>query len=168
MKQAHPFDDEYSRAWQRFVLQGILEEDTIPPLVGQAWRRCALLGVNPYASRERSLTQEARPRLPQDLLRLARPAIEDLYQFAEEAECVVVFADTEARFADLVGSERMLQELEHIGLYEGALWSEDLQGANALALALHESFPTHLEGAMHYLAALHPFYTAAAPVHDLL
>lgn len=169
MRQTRTFDDEYWRAWQHFVLQGTLEEvETLPPLVSQSWKRCALLGLNPYANRERQISREVQARIPQDLLRLARPAIEDLYQFAEEAECVVVFADAEARIADLVGSERMLQELAHIGLYQGALWSEEQQGANALPLALRESFPTHLEGALHYLAVLHPFYTAAAPVHDLL
>lgn len=162
------FADEYWPAWQRFVLQGTLEYPPIPLSVWLAWKRCALSGLNPYASREVPTGREGRAVISQDLFQLARPAIEDLYQFAEEAECVVVFADAQARIADLVGNQRIIQELEHAGLYPGALWSEEEQGANALALALQESFPTHLAGAMHYLAVLHPFYTAAAPAHDLL
>lgn len=161
-------DDEYWPAWRKFALHGTLEEERLPPSLVQAWRRCAGRGLNPYANRANGQVQRKKARIPQDLLRLARPAIEDLYQFAEQAECVVVFADADARIADLVGNARIVQELEHAGLYEGALWSEEEQGANALALALHESFPTYLTGAMHYLTALHPFYTAAAPVHDLL
>ncbi|HEX7737442.1 MAG TPA: sigma 54-interacting transcriptional regulator [Ktedonobacteraceae bacterium] len=162
-------DDEYWPAWRQFVLQGTLEEDRLPSLLAQSWRRCAALGLNPYASQQQDGSMSTEPvRISQDLLSLARPAIEDLYQFAEEAECVVVFADANARVADLVGSSRIRQELEMAGLREGALWSEEARGANALALALHESFPIHIAGAMHYLAALHPFYSAAAPVHDLL
>ena len=161
-------NDEYWEAWRQFVLQGTLEEERLPPSLVQSWRRCASLGLNPYASQVALPLSSEKIRFPQDLLRLARPAIEDLYQFAEGAECVVIFADAHARVADLVGSTRICQELVLMGLREGALWSEEVQGTNALALALRESFPTYLAGAMHYLATLHPFYTAAAPVYDLL
>jgi transcriptional regulator of acetoin/glycerol metabolism len=162
------FEDKYWPIWQRFVLQGALDEERLPLSVVHAWQRCALRGLNPHASREPKQSKGAKAQISQDLLRLVRPAIEDLYQFAEEAECVVVFGDANVRIADLVGNQHMLQELENVGLSKGVLWSEEQRGANALALALRESFPTHLDGAMHYLAALHPFYTAAAPVHDLL
>ncbi|HEY0755171.1 MAG TPA: sigma 54-interacting transcriptional regulator [Ktedonobacteraceae bacterium] len=162
-------DEEYWPAWRQFVLQGTLEEERLPPLLAQSWRRCAALGLNPYASRgQTELAAKEQARISQDLLSLARPAMEDLYQFAEQAECVVVFADAGGRIADLVGSSRICRELDLAGLCVGALWNEEEQGANALDLALRESFPTYLAGAMHYLAALHPFYTAAAPVHDLL
>jgi sigma-54 dependent transcriptional regulator, acetoin dehydrogenase operon transcriptional activator AcoR len=160
--------DDYWSAWQQFVLHGTLEEERLPLPVVQAWQRCARLGLNPQASLENSTRRKGNARVSQDLLRLARPALEDLYQFAGEAECVMVFADADAWIADLVGGQRMLQELEQAGLFPEALWNEEQQGANALSLALRESFPTYLAGAMHYLAALHPFYTAAAPVHDLL
>jgi len=94
--------------------------------------------------------------------------MEDVYQFAEGSECAVVFADNEACIIDIVSGQDLQQELECLGLTIGASWSEERQGSNALALALQESFPMQLDGAMHYLAPLHIFYTAAAPVHDLL
>jgi len=94
--------------------------------------------------------------------------MEDLYQFIEGSECVVVFADAEARVIDTVGDRAIQEEIEHLGLNSGASWSEERQGSNAFALALQESFPIQLDGAMHYRAALHPLYTSAAPVHDLM
>ncbi len=168
MTMRQRLDDEYWSAWRQFVLQGTLEEEHLPPSLVQSWRRCASLGLNPYASQEEASVAREKIGLAQDFLRLARPAMEDLYQFAEGAECVVVFADVHARVADLVGGTHIRRELALTGLREGASWSEEVQGANALALALRESFPTCLAGAMHYLATLHPFYTAAAPVYDLL
>src|SRR5260370_23875881 len=130
------FEDEYWSAWKRFVLQGVLDEERLPLSVVQAWRRCALLGLNPHASWELKKLKGTKARISQDLLRLARPAIEDLYQFAEEAECVVVFGDANACIAELVGNQHMLQELEKVGLSEGVLWNEEQRGANALALAM--------------------------------
>lgn len=160
--------DEYWPAWQQFVLHGTLGEERLPLALLQAWWRCARLGPNPYAGRTAIQTPGTTVNLPQELLQLVRPAIEDLYQFAEGARCVVVFADADLRIADLVGGQGIREELEHVGLCRNMLWSEEEQGVNALDLALRESFPTYLTGAMHYLAALHPFYTAAAPVHNLL
>ncbi len=89
------FDDEYWPAWRQFVLHGTFAEEQLPALIIQSWRRCAACGLNPYASRGSVPVRPDRIRIPQDLLSLARPAIEDLYQFAEGAECVVLFADAE-------------------------------------------------------------------------
>jgi transcriptional regulator of acetoin/glycerol metabolism len=161
---------DYWSIWKHFVLHGVMQEDALPPALAQSWRRCAALGLGPYSSmetEERS-TPESPLAISHPLLSLVRPAMEDLHQFAEGSVCVVVFADARARIVDRVGDQAVQQELEHLGLRIGALWNEEHQGANALALALQESFPMQLDGAMHYRAALHTLYTAAAPIHDLL
>jgi transcriptional regulator of acetoin/glycerol metabolism len=158
-----------------------MREDALLPAVAQSWKRCAASGLDPYMTllaayqedrnhnvehlATRSLLSSADQAT---LLSLVRPAMEDLHQFAEGSQCVIVFADAEARILDMVGDQSMARSLELVGLAPRTSWDEEQRGANALALALLESFPIQLDGAMHYLAALHPFYTSAAPVHDLL
>jgi transcriptional regulator of acetoin/glycerol metabolism len=160
---------DYWSIWQQYVLQGVMREDILPPALMQSWRRCTTLGLDPYGKPgSEEIPHSTSISLSQQLLSLVRPAMEDLHQFVEGSECVVVFADTDVRIVDTVGDRALQHELEHLGLNTGASWSEERQGANALALAMHESFPIQLEGAMHYLAALHPLYSSAAPVHDLL
>ncbi|MBX5448945.1 sigma-54-dependent Fis family transcriptional regulator [Thermogemmatispora sp.] len=161
---------DYRAIWEQFVLRGRLQDDLLPPALAQAWRRCAALGLDPYSQPPDpdppgfSATQPLSRRL----LALIRPAMEDLYQFIEGSDCLVAFANAEGRIIDLIGDRETRSRLEPLGMRVGALWTEELQGANALALALQESFPMQLEGAMHYRAALHNLYTAAAPVHDPL
>jgi sigma-54 dependent transcriptional regulator, acetoin dehydrogenase operon transcriptional activator AcoR len=161
---------DYWSVWKQFVLHGVMREDILPPSLVQSWRRCAALGLDPHGDVEMSEDPGlSHPTIAsQHLLSLVRPAMEDLHQFAEGSQCVVVFADADLRIVERVGDRTMQQELEHLGLSIGSSWSEERQGANALALALQESFPIQLDGAMHYRAALHTLYTAAAPVHDLL
>ena len=160
---------DYWSIWKQFVLHGVMQESILPPALMQSWRRCAALGLDPYGdpSLEDS-TQATVSSVSQKLLSLVRPVMEDLHQFVEESPCVVVFADVEARIMDYFGDRVIQEELEHLSLSIGASWKEERQGANALALALQESFPIQLDGAMHYRAALHPLYPSAAPVHDLL
>lgn len=160
---------DYWLIWKQYVLQGVMREDILPPALMQSWRRCSTHGLDPYGEpgAEENLYTTVTST-PQQLLSLVCPAMEDLHQFVEGSECVVAFADTYVRIVDTVGDEALQHELKHLGLSVGASWSEERQGANAIALALHESFPIQLDGAMHYRAALHPLYTSAAPVHDLL
>ncbi len=160
---------DYWSVWKQFVLHGGMQDEALPPALLQSWKRCAALGLDPYGETPADeISPTAAPGISGQLLTLVRPAMEDLHQFIEGSACVVVFADDEAHIVDCFGDQDMQLELVHLGLSLGASWQEARQGSNALALALRESFPMQLEGAMHYRAALHPLYTSAAPVHDLL
>ncbi|HVB73349.1 MAG TPA: sigma 54-interacting transcriptional regulator [Ktedonobacteraceae bacterium] len=160
---------DYWSVWKQFVLHGVMQDEALPPALIQSWKRCAALGLDPYGDANTEETaQPASSSVSCQLLTLVRPVMEDLHQFIEGSACVVVFTDDEARIVDCFGDQDMQAELEHLGLSTGASWQEERQGSNALALALQESFPIQLEGAMHYRAALQPLYTSAAPVHDLL
>src|SRR5437763_5837214 len=144
-------------------------EDVLPPALMQSWRHCSAIGLDPYSeSVPANDTHLTSLTVSHKLLSLVRPAMEDLHQFIEGSACVVVFADAEVRIVDRFGEPKMQEELKHFGLTIGASWREEEQGSNALALALRESFPIQLEGAMHYRAAFHTLYTSAAPVHDLM
>lgn len=160
---------DYWSIWKQFVLHGVMQEDVLPPTLMQSWRRCSALGLDPYGEiAPEDDAQLASGVVSHQLLSLVRPAMEDLHEFVEGSACVVVFADAEARIIERFGDHDLLEELERLGLRIRASWSEERQGSNALALALRESFPMQLDGAMHYRAALHILYTSAAPVHDLL
>ena len=117
---------DYWSFWKQFVLQGVMQEDFLPPAIMQSWRRCAALGLDPYkevpAINRGTTGQEHTPHLTSptvshQLLSLVRPAMEDLHQFAEGSECVVVFADAEARIVDTVGDQAMQEELDHLGFH---------------------------------------------------
>jgi len=165
----HRITPDYWSIWKQFVLHGVMLEDALPPAIMQSWRHCSAIGLDPYSeSVPANDTHLTSLTVSHKLLSLVRPAMEDLHQFIEGSACVVVFADAEVRIVDRFGDPEMQEELKHLGLTIGASWREDEQGSNALALALRESFPIQLEGAMHYRAALHALYTSAAPVYDLM
>src|SRR6266852_1999929 len=160
---------DYWSVWKQFVLHGVMQDEALPPALIQSWKRCAALGLDPYGDvYSEEIASSSSSSISPQLLTLVRPVMEDMHQFIEGSACVVVFADDGARIVDCFGDRDMQAELEHLGLSTGASWHEERRGSNALALALQESFPIQLEGAMHYRAALHPLYTSAAPVHDLL
>ncbi len=158
----------YWSAWKAFIEHGVLPEDVLPVALQHSWRRCAALGLDPYGTLESKIAPQSLSAGSQRVRSLVRPIMEDLHQFIEGSACVVVFANADVRIVDQFGDHAIQEDLRQAGLQIGAVWSEESMGANALALALQESFPMQLEGAMHYRTVLHPFYTSAAPIHDLL
>jgi transcriptional regulator of acetoin/glycerol metabolism len=147
----------------------VIDEERIPgaPAIALSWRRCAERGMRRDLA---SPLPSPAGTPPTDALRrhltLARPVMEDVYQFVEDSTCVIAFADAEARLLDVIGDPALRDELEAIGWTPGTCWSEERAGTNGLALALVESFPAHVAGDDHYLAILAPYCTTAAPVYD--
>lgn len=157
----------YWSAWKAFI-EGRMAESPLPVALLHSWQRCAARGLDPYGQIVVEADAHPLSSASQRLLSLVRPIMEDLHQFIEESGCVVVFADAAVRLVDKFGDHTIQEDLRPPGLQIDTSWSEEHMGANALALALQESFPMQLEGAMHYCAVLHPFYSSAAPIHDLL
>ena len=139
------------------------------PAVAASRQRCLERGLRP---------EEARPQISHigsdhalqntDELTLARPLMEDIYQFLEGTQAAVSFANADARVLDVVGDAAFVRHLDTIGWTPGSIWSEEHAGTNALALALREAFPMQVRGRDHYSILLQPYCTAAAPVHDSL
>lgn len=57
-------------------------------------------------------------------------------------------------------------ETRKLNFVEGALWTEEAVGTNAIALALRLNKPIQLVGAEHYCITHHIATCSAAPIHD--
>ncbi|MGO8949069.1 MAG: sigma-54-dependent Fis family transcriptional regulator [Ktedonobacterales bacterium] len=149
------------------------EQAVESPSIALSWRRCHERG------QRRDLEQPLRlPALEghasapvSDLtnqLASLRPAMEDVYQFSEGSPCVIGFCDASARLLELIGDRELLAAMSQIGLDTGSCWSEECAGTNGVGLALLESFPTQVDGGLHYCKFFAPYCTSAAPVYDSL
>ncbi len=148
---------------------GTEEQSPSAPVITLSWRRCVARGIPSDLLAPLPAPADASPfdtPTQRRHLILARPVIEDVYQFVEDSTCVIAFADAEGRLLDVIGDPTLRGELEAIGWTNGACWSEESAGTNGLALALVESFPAQVVGMDHYLTILAPYCTTAAPVYD--
>src|SRR5258708_35934227 len=132
---------DYWSVWKQFVLHGVTQEDILPPALMQSWRRCVAQGLDPYGETgPESNPHSTSITVSQRLLSLVRPAMEDLHQFAEGSEWVVVFADAEARIVDMVGDKDIQVEFEHLGISIGESWSYERQSSKDLRLTVQKTF----------------------------
>src|SRR5258706_9088370 len=136
------------------------------PSIALSWQRCAEAGVR----RDQPAPLPASADLPAPdamalarTLALARPAMEDVYQFIEGSRSAIGFVDAEARLLDLVGDPDSVAALATQGWTNGSCWSEQCACAHGGARALLEAFAAQVCGDDHYCAFLAPYCAAAAP-----
>src|SRR5512136_713819 len=113
--------------WRAFVEQGTLDP-LVDPLVAMSWRRCSPRyspytgGVLPRLSEEALQTLRVKQF---DLIAIARPLMEDVYQCVEHSGYVVALLDATGCILDVLGDARVEDQLKGLGLTPGAYWDEE-------------------------------------------
>ena len=160
-------------AWRSFIETGRLdaiEAARMDPAIVRSWRRC----VNRFNPLVRPRVAPISPsalssimRAQLDLITIATPFIEDIYQFTEGSSYAIVLADGAGCVLLVGGDPKAVAHAANLGFHQGTYWSENNVGTNALGLVLLEAMPVLVVGAEHYFDFLHNQVTAAAPIHDV-
>jgi transcriptional activator for dhaKLM operon len=156
-------------AWKRFTTNQQLDP-IVPPLIAASWRRC-WGRVNPNRAVE--FTRMGREHLLAsqtasfDLIAIARPVMEDVYQCVQKSGTVIVLTNSIGCVLDLVGDEEVLKIMYEWGCGVGSILSEELVGTSSFGLALADRMPVQVGGAEHFVKQFHVATGAAAPMFDI-
>ena len=139
------------------------------PLVARSWTRVLRAGLDPDA-------RNPRDPLPMEQVLARRRAspislvVDELRQIissvADASQFLMVVTDADGIILWREGAARVRCRADGLGFEEGAEWTEDLVGTNAIGTALAEASPVQLFSAEHFEADQHPWYCTAAPLHD--
>jgi signal transduction histidine kinase len=101
-------------------------------------------------------------------LRQAAPLIrESLSSIADASEHLIVVSDATGVLLQLEGNARVRsQAADSMNFMEGALWSENGAGTNAIATALAADHAVQIFATEHFMEVVQPWTCSAAPVHD--
>jgi len=159
--------------WHSYFTEGRIQaiENLEPdPMVIASWRRCAPrfdARALPHPTR---LHEQALRRILQaqaNLVTFASPFIEDIHQFIEGSNCAIVLTDGSGCILQIGGDEEASARFRANGFDVGAYLAEEYVGTTAFGLAMIEAMPVQVIGEEHFLQALHPFVTTAAPIHQV-
>lgn len=165
--------DEYQRAmlaaWQNFIHSQQLDP-VVPPNIAASWRR-SWGRVNPNNEIEFTRMSSAYLLASQtasfELIAIARPVMEDVYQCVQNSGIVMVLTNSVGCVLDMLGDEAVLQVVERWGAGLGSILSEELIGTTSFGLALAERMPVQVAGSEHFIQQFHIATGAAAPMFDL-
>lgn len=156
-------------AWNRFTTNQQLDP-VVPPLIAASWRRC-WGRVNPNKAVE--FTRMGREHLLAsqtasfDLIAIARPVMEDVYQCVQRSGTTIVLTNSVGCILDLIGDQDVIKIMDGWGAGLGAFLSEELVGTTSFGLALAERMPVQVAGTEHFVRQFHSATGAAAPIFDI-
>src|SRR5919198_4496679 len=161
---------EVRRAWERFVGEGVVNGLRAP--VVDSWRRSRDAGVSPaggsWSAPVAAERDDAIERWEGHPLRDAAPLIRDcLAGVADESEHLIVVSDAAGLPLQPEGNARVRSlAADSMNFTEGALWSEDGAGTNAIGTALAEDHAMQVFATEHFVEVVQAWTCSAAPVHD--
>ncbi len=164
-----PSDEDLSRAWKAYINERVVLP-YVPSLIAESWERCWPL-INPYQPIRLRKLNAAHLLATQvssfELLTIARPVMEDIYQYIEGSNSAVVLVNNAGYVLDLLGDIDVIDRLMEHSMLRGVSLAESDIGTNAFALALLERVPNRVYGAEHFRQVFHLFAEAAAPIFQL-
>jgi hypothetical protein len=139
------------------------------PVIGRSWQRVKRFGLDPEQGTDSVLLEadELEHRRASTALADVMPTLHGgLGAVADASVQIMVVTDPEGRVLWREGNSGVLRRADSICLEEGAAWSEDTTGTNAIGTALSADVPVQVHSAEHFVRTLHGWTCAAAPVHD--
>ncbi|MEO5619903.1 MAG: GAF domain-containing protein, partial [Cypionkella sp.] len=141
------------------------------PLVVQSWLRCLdKHGLDPTTRAEAYILPDAALRQhrqrSEDLIRIARSGIDDLYQLVAGQNYVLLLSDAEGVTVEYLGEDVQKSELRRSGLYLGAEWSEARAGTCALGACIETGEPLIIHQSDHFDVTHGGLSCTAAPIYD--
>jgi signal transduction histidine kinase len=163
------FDREVQREWEQFLDQGRVRAVRAP--VADSWRRSLDAGLDPAGSRlapVRADRAEASTRWQAHPLAQAATLIHDcLASIADESDHLMVVSDAEGVLLHVEGSARVRSRAaDSMNFTEGALWSENGAGTNAVGTALAADHAVQIFASEHFVEVVQAWTCSAAPVHE--
>ena len=155
--------------WESFVYHGELIEE-IPSLIRDSWKRCSERNVDPIAPKLANVLSpkefNIRRRRRHDLIEVARTTIRDLYKIVEGSGFLISLTDEEGVILLIHGDPIAKEKSERINFVEGAVWSEEQVGTNAVGTAVVMKKPVQIVGGEHYCVTQHEITCSACPIFD--
>jgi signal transduction histidine kinase len=160
---------EVRREWEQFVSDGRVNGVRAP--VADSWQRSLDAGVDPSGTRLAPVAvdrDEASERWQGHPLGQAAPLIREcLTSIAEESDHLIVVSDAAGVLLQLEGNAGVRSRAaDSMNFTEGALWSEEGAGTNAVGTALAADHAVQIFATEHFNEVVQAWTCSAAPVHD--
>lgn len=163
---------DLSMAWKKYVEFGEVNEGIINQPIIESWKRSNQASVNPlggvcqHVLEHRELIRVKDKK--NELLQTVNPLMEYYYQLVKGTGVIFVLIDEKGYILDSFGDSHIIAEAKEINFVNGASWTENQVGTNAIGTALQIKKPINVTAAEHYCQKHHNWTCSSAPILDSL
>jgi transcriptional regulator of acetoin/glycerol metabolism len=101
-----------------------------------------------------------------ELIRSAADELDRLYNVVGQARYIVLLCDRDGVAIDYRANAADAQQFRHWGIYLGGVWSEEVEGTNAILTSISEMRAVTVHGAQHFRARHISLSCSCAPILD--
>lgn len=159
------------QAWERYVAGPEPVPDQIPGVrqeIVDSWRR-SKGKVDPFEP-EKTVSSGRLQKLKQEnmsLIRIARPYLQNLFQYLRESGHQITIVDRNSCILDTIFDDTANHERPpQFRISNGSLFSEEEAGTNGIALCRHLKKPISVFGPEHFKQCNHNSICYTAPIYD--
>ena len=138
--------------------------------VRQSFSRCQKYGLYKDLVYSNRIIQghELYERLEKkkDLIEVAEPFINDLYNFLKGTSFFSILTDQDGCILRVIGDEDILEEAISLKMIPGAFMDEQNIGTNAMGTSLEEQRPVQISGTEHFIKEYYRWTCSASPIRN--
>ena len=163
--------DLLKQAWEAFITDGVPPPpDRIRPVIRDSWIRCRNLHIDPYqVCVQKTLDRDAFEACLRDneqLIRYSTPYITNLFEFVKDSGFIIGLSSADGILLKLIGRPSDLESVRRGNFLEGADWSEESAGTNAVGTALYNKAPIQVFSYEHFCRCSQRTTCSCAPIRD--
>jgi transcriptional regulator of acetoin/glycerol metabolism len=152
------------RIRERFLCEGSLGAETLPPSVLDSWRRSQAMRVHPDRL---DLPYVRQPDTDSRLAHAAEPVLQGITQDVTTEAMTVILTSADGVVIERSASEAaFMKALDSVSLAPGYSYAEEFAGTNGIGTTLETGRPTFIRGGEHFVGSLGELACAGAPIRD--
>ncbi|NVO00543.1 MAG: sigma-54-dependent Fis family transcriptional regulator [Geobacteraceae bacterium] len=157
------------KAREEFLSHGVIPVGMVNETIIRSWQRSATRGIGMERGETRCTPRydlmERRDKNDILLLR-SQPVMENLYHEICGTSSMVLLADSEGVVLHSIGDPDFVDQAQKVYLKPGGIWSEGVNGTNAIGTALEEQAAVQVHSSEHYIDKNRFLTCSATPIFD--
>lgn len=157
------------KAREELLTSGIIPTGVVNETIIRSWQRSAERGIGMERGETRCTPRYdlmRRRELNNTLLIRSQPVMENLYHEICGTSSMVMLADSEGVVLHSIGDPDFVDQAQKVYLKPGGIWSEGVNGTNAIGTALEEQAAVHVHSSEHFIDKNRFLSCSATPIFD--
>jgi transcriptional regulator of acetoin/glycerol metabolism len=157
------------KAREEFLSHGIIPSGIVNETILRSWQRSADRGIGMERGETRCTPRYElmqRRELNNTLLLRSQPVMENLYHEICGTSSMVLLADSEGVVLHSIGDPDFVDQAQKVYLKPGGIWTEGVNGTNAIGTALEEQAAVHVHSSEHFIDKNRFLSCSATPIFD--
>ncbi|MGB9081029.1 MAG: sigma-54-dependent Fis family transcriptional regulator, partial [Desulfuromonadaceae bacterium] len=156
-------------AREKFLSHGIIPAGVVANTIVRSWQRSAERGIGIERGETRCIPRYdllQRRENNHTLLIRSQPVLESLYHEIAGTSSMVLLADSDGVVLHSIGDPDFVEQAQKVFLKPGGIWSEGVNGTNAIGTALEEQMTVQVHSSEHFIDKNRFLSCSATPIFN--